>query len=68
MTPKEIIALRKMMGISQAKMAMMLGANAPTVNRWEKGKCIPCRLYEIELNKLREQHDLLAGKTIRKKP
>lgn len=37
----ELQALRKKRGLSQAKLAEMVGVEQPTIQRWEKGKRLP---------------------------
>ena len=39
LSPKEIRFLRNTMGVSQSKLADMLGNNSQSVARWEKGEC-----------------------------
>ena len=56
MNAEEIISLRATLGITQEKFAALLGTCFSTVNRWEKGKTIPSRLYIKELKELRRNH------------
>lgn len=44
MTPEEIKKWRKELGISQEKLAQLLGVSFGTINRWERGACKPSRL------------------------
>ncbi len=53
MTPEEIIAIRKRLCVTQEKFASLIGTTTVSVNRWEKGKAVPCRLYIRELKELR---------------
>jgi DNA-binding transcriptional regulator YiaG len=53
MTAKEIITLRKALGLSQQELAERLGTYRETVARWESGATKPHRLYLVELNKLK---------------
>lgn len=53
MTPDEIIALRKSLGLSQERFAYIIGTTTTTINRWESGKVKPSRLYTKELKQLR---------------
>ncbi|MAT38665.1 MAG: hypothetical protein CL946_03575, partial [Ectothiorhodospiraceae bacterium] len=53
---KEIRRLRERKGLTQVKLAELLGVSFPTVNRWENGKSQPSQL---SWNKLRE----IAGET-----
>lgn len=39
LAPKEIRFLRNTMGLTQAQLAELLGNNAQSVARWEKGEC-----------------------------
>jgi DNA-binding transcriptional regulator YiaG len=41
MKPAEITAQRKALGLSQPKLAALLGVDVMTVNRWEKGHQSP---------------------------
>lgn len=54
MNPEEIIEIRKNLCVSQEKFASLLGTTVVTVNRWERGKTIPSRLYVKELKALRD--------------
>jgi DNA-binding transcriptional regulator YiaG len=38
MTPTDLIAARKALGLSQAALARTLGVSLNTANRWEKGE------------------------------
>jgi predicted transcriptional regulator len=40
-TPKEIVKLRKDLGLTQRQLADMIGAYQPTIARWETGKNEP---------------------------
>ena len=51
MTPKQILALRKRLGVSQAGLAQRIGVTANTVARWERGEVRPGSGY---LRALRE--------------
>lgn len=42
MTPKQIKALRKRLGMSQTKLAVAFGVTVPTVQNWENGRAKPC--------------------------
>lgn len=53
MSPDEIIALRKSLGLSQERFAHILGTTTTSVNRWECEKAKPSRLYVKELKQLR---------------
>ena len=37
MTPKQIVALREALGLTQEQLAEKIGARRPTVSRWESG-------------------------------
>jgi DNA-binding transcriptional regulator YiaG len=41
MTPKRIIRLREALGLTQRQFAEKIGAQQPTVARWERGKNEP---------------------------
>lgn len=56
MSPKEIMEIRNLLGVTQESFAHMLGTTVVTVNRWEKGKSHPLKIYIKELKKLKEGH------------
>ena len=41
MSPKQIVAIRKTLKLTQAKLAEKIGAQRPTVARWETGRNMP---------------------------
>ena len=41
MSPKRIVKLRKALGLTQEQLAERIGAQRPTVARWETGKNQP---------------------------
>jgi DNA-binding XRE family transcriptional regulator len=56
MTPTDLIAARKALGLSQAALARTLGVSLNTTNRWEKGeRAIPPYLW-LAIEGLRHQH------------
>ena len=63
MTPEEIVALRRSLGVSQERFAAIIGTTVVTVNRWENGKVIPSRLYIRELKDLRSKSGSYASRT-----
>lgn len=56
MTKEEIQAIRLKRGLSQERFAALLGTTVTTINRWEKGKAKPSRLYKLELIRIRDEH------------
>lgn len=52
MTPDEIKAIRQQFGASQEELARLLGINAGTVSRWERGLSTPHRQHERRLRSL----------------
>ncbi len=52
MTGDEVLEFRKSLGVSQEKFAHMLGTTTNSVNRWERGKAKPSRLYVKEIKEL----------------
>jgi transcriptional regulator with XRE-family HTH domain len=48
---------RKRRGLTQAKLARVLGVSTKTVVRWERGRCIPFPYH-------REKLSILFGKTV----
>jgi DNA-binding transcriptional regulator YiaG len=59
-TPRQIIQLRKALGLTQQQLADLIAANRPTVARWEAGKHQPRGGYLKALKELQEK--------VRKKP
>ncbi len=57
MTPEEIKKIRDDLGVSQERLASLLGTTTTTVNRWENGKVKPSRLYVKELKELVKNHE-----------
>lgn len=49
MKAEEIKAMRQKACISQYALAALLGTTVVSVNRWERGKSKPSRLYQREL-------------------
>jgi DNA-binding transcriptional regulator YiaG len=41
MTPKRVVKLRQALGLTQQQLADRIGAQQPTVARWESGKNQP---------------------------
>ena len=57
MTPKEIEAIRKDLGVTQERFANLLGSSFATINRWENGKTKPSNIYIRELKELRDNRE-----------
>lgn len=55
MTPAEIKALRKRMGMIQIEFAVKLMTNVATVRAWEQGRSQPTAIFERELERLRKR-------------
>lgn len=53
MTPEEILAVRKKMGVTQEKFAALVGTTVVSVNRWENGQTKPCRYFIKQLKELK---------------
>lgn len=62
MKPEEIKSIREELGITQEKLAYLLGASFSTVNRWENGVQTPSRLYIKEMRELLKNHGLKVRK------
>lgn len=58
MTPDEIKALRKSLGVSQEGLAQMIGIGVKAVHYWENGKSKPNRLAVEKLKLIREQNEV----------
>jgi len=54
MTPKRIIKIREALGLTQQQLADRLGAQQPTVARWETGANEPKGAYAMLLRQLSE--------------
>ena len=55
MTPRQIINLRKALGLTQQQLADQLAANRPTVARWEAGRHQPRGGYLKALRELQKK-------------
>ena len=59
MTPEELKARRKQLGLSQSKLAEVLGVTQHTISRWEEGKIrlmAPRSLWlDVEMAKLKRK-------------
>jgi len=55
MTPRQIINLRKVLGLTQQQLANQLAANRPTVARWEAGRHQPRGGYLKALRELQRK-------------
>lgn len=56
MNDKDIKKLRLKLGLSQEKLAQILGVSFGTVNRWEAGKSKPSPLAIEKIISLKENH------------
>lgn len=56
MDNEEIKEIRKLLCVTQEKMAQLLGTTVATVCRWESGRVRPSRLYVKELKELKAKH------------
>jgi len=52
MTPKEVVAIRKALGITQEELADRIAAHRVSVARWETGQSVPTGAYLKALNEL----------------
>jgi DNA-binding transcriptional regulator YiaG len=55
MTARQIVELRRKLGITQRQLAIMIGSTAATVARWETGQHKPRGGYLKSLNELRKK-------------
>ena len=55
MTPKRIVRIREALGLTQQQLADRLGAQQPTVARWETGANQPKGAYLKLLRELEER-------------
>lgn len=56
MDKQEIIDFRKFLGVSQEKLAQMVGTTFVTINRWENGRTKPSRIFAKEIKKIMVEH------------
>ena len=52
MSPKEIVAIRKALSLTQEELADRIAAHRVSVARWETGKSVPIGAYLKALNEL----------------
>ena len=64
MTPAEIAATRKLMGLTAEQLGAELGINPRTVRGWESGKYAPTQPVVAALRSLRAEHDALVAALI----
>lgn len=57
MTPADVRALRKRMGLSRADLAALLRVDVSTVGRWETGTRTPCGKALLVLMRLQRQQE-----------
>jgi len=67
MSPKQIVAIRKTLKLTQAKLAEKIGAQRPTVARWETGRNMPKGAYLKALEALAAKSKAKI-RTVRKQP
>ena len=53
MSPGEIKRLRETLGLTQQHFAAVMCVAFATVNRWEKGRCVPSPVFRLRLRELR---------------
>jgi transcriptional regulator with XRE-family HTH domain len=66
-SPKQIVAIRKTLKLTQAKLAEQIGAQRPTVARWETGRNLPKGAYLKALEALAAKSKAKI-RTMRKQP
>ncbi len=66
-SPKQIVAIRKTLKLTQAKLAEQIGAQRPTIARWETGRNMPKGAYLKALEALAAKSKAKIG-TMRKQP
>lgn len=58
MKAEEIKKLRESLNMTLEEFAYRLSASYTTVSRWENGHNVPSKLYQREINKLREKYEV----------
>lgn len=61
MTPKQVVALRKKLGLTQAQLARKLGVDRAAVNQWEAGTRTPSGIAVKFMELLLELHERGIG-------
>ena len=59
MSPSEIRALRKSLGMRQAEFEKLLGVSPPTVSRWETSAVLQTRTADILMRLIRARPELV---------
>jgi len=62
MTPRQIINLRKALGLTQQRLADLIGAQRPTISRWETGEHPPRGGYLKALMELQKRVKARRGR------
>ena len=60
MTPEEIKSLRKELGLTQKELGDLIGANAESVARWERGERKPLSVFLEKLKKIAGEANALV--------
>lgn len=58
MDGQKVYDIRMKLGVSQERLAQLIGATASTVCRWENGHTVPNKFYLRELRTLVADHEL----------
>jgi HTH-type transcriptional regulator / antitoxin MqsA len=52
LTPEEIVAIRKKLGLSQSELERLFGLGSKVVTRWETGRVVQSRAADVALRLL----------------
>ena len=63
MTPDEIVAVRKSLGLTQTDFARLFDAHVMTISKWERGVAMPSAYQVSLMEQFKQKAELQAEKT-----
>lgn len=60
MTPEEIVAVRKALGLTQAEFAQLFDAHVMTISKWERGIAFPSAYQSALMEHFKQKADAEA--------
>lgn len=63
MTPAEIVAIRKSLGLTQAEFAQLFDAHVMTISKWERGLAFPSAYQASLMEHFKQKADAEAEQT-----